>query len=151
VTFPHDIRRIETWEALPLRQKVLKPFLTEQECVNPGDELPTTYHWGLFHDGHLVSIATFLQESHPEFSAAFPYRLRGMATDSAFHGQGFGGTLLRHGVEFLCAKHCDLLWFNARINAFPFYEKLGFLYHGPLFEMKDIGPHKVMYKVLLPK
>lgn len=147
----YDIQIITTTDTLSLRQRVLKPFLTEQECINAGDDLPTTYHFGLFHDEELISVATFLQESHPDFSAGFPYRLRGMATDQKYQGQGFGQKLLRHGVEYLRSKRCDLIWFNARIKAFPFYEKLGFHHHGPLFELKDIGPHKVMYKHLNPR
>lgn len=147
----YDIKKITTKQTLPLRKKVLKPFLSEEECVNPGDDLPTTIHLGLFFAGKIVSIATFIQESHPEFSAGYPYRLRGMATDPNYRGQGCGQMLLRHGVEFLKEKRCDLLWFNARQKAFPFYEKLSFYYHGPLFDMKDIGPHKVMYKPLNPR
>lgn len=151
MTLQYDVRLIAPHEVLPLRKKVLKPFLSEEECVNPGDDAVTTYHLGLFHSNQLVSISTYMLESHPDFSAGFPYRLRGMATDETFRGQGFGQILLRHGIEFLKEKRCDLLWFNARIKAFPFYERLGFYYHGPLFEMKDIGPHKTMYKVLVPK
>ncbi len=151
MTSKYDIRIISTQETLPLRKKVLKPFLTEEECVNPGDDLTSTYHLGLFYENKLASISTFIQESHPDFPAQFSYRLRGMATDQAFQGKGLGGILLQHGQEFLQGKGCDFLWFNARIKAFSFYEKLGFSYYGPLFEMKDIGPHKVMYKVLIPK
>lgn len=151
MTDKYDIRIISTQETLPLRKKVLKPFLTEEECVNPGDDLTSTYHLGLFYENKLASISTFIQESHPDFPAKFSYRLRGMATDQAFQGKGLGGILLREGVEFLRSKGCDFLWFNARIKAFSFYEKLGFSYYGPLFDMKDIGAHKVMYKVLIPK
>ncbi|MGE5084713.1 MAG: GNAT family N-acetyltransferase [Bacillota bacterium] len=147
----YDIQKITTQQTLPLRKKVLKPFLSEEECVNPGDDLSTTFHFGLFVAGEIVSIATFIQESHSEFSAEYPYRLRGMATDQSHSGQGYGKALLSYGVEFLKGKGCDLLWFNARQSAFPFYEKLTFYYHGPLFEMKDIGPHKVMYKTLIPR
>lgn len=146
-----EIREITTQETLSLRQRVLKPFLREDQCVNPGDDLITTHHFGLFYDGKLVSVATFLLESHPDFPSGLPYRLRGMATDVSYQGQGLGQKLLRHDIEHLRQKRCDLIWFNARIKAFPFYEKLGFLYHGPLFEMKDIGPHKVMYKHLIPR
>lgn len=142
---------ITTSQTLPIRKKVLKPFLTPEECINPGDDLVTTYHFGLFHGNDLVSVATFLLESHPDFSAGFPYRLRGMATEEKYRGQGFGQKLLTHGVEFLREKRCDFVWFNARIKAFPFYEKLGFDYYGPLFELKGIGPHKVMYKHLIPR
>ncbi|HWU41909.1 MAG TPA: GNAT family N-acetyltransferase [Bdellovibrio sp.] len=151
MSLQYEVRPISFRETLPLRKRVLKPFLSEEECINPGDELKSTYHLGLFHEGNLISVATFIQESHPDFSAGFPYRLRGMATDATFRGQGFGQILLRHGIELLKSKRCDFLWFNARVKAFSFYQRLGFHYHGPLFELKDIGPHKVMYKVLLPK
>lgn len=145
------IRAITTRETLSLRKSVLKPFLSEEECVNPGDDLPTTFHFGLFLNDQLASIATFIQEAHPDFPAKWPYRLRGMATDSTFHNMGFGTALLRHCMEQLELKGCDFLWFNARIKAFSFYEKLGCQFYGPLFEIKDIGPHKVMYKHLIPR
>lgn len=144
-----EIRRISTTETLHLRQRVLKPFLLPEQCLNEGDDLPTTYHFGLFYDNRIVTNATFLFESHPQLSAGFPYRLRGMATDSAYQGKGFGQKVLTYGVEFLRLKRCDLIWFNARESAFRFYEKLGFLHHGPLFEINGIGPHKVMYKPLI--
>ena len=146
-----EIRLISTKESLPLRKKVLKPFLREEECVNPGDDLPTTYHFGLLKSGEIVSIATFILESHRAFFAGHPYRLRGMATDSSVQGQGLGSQLLVYGVEFLRAKRCDFIWFNAREKAFSFYKNLGFLTHGEMFEIKDIGPHKVMYKHIIPK
>lgn len=151
MSLQYEVRQITTADTLSLRQRVLKPFLRVEECVNPGDDLVTTFHYGLFHAAKLVSVETFLLESHPEFSAGCPYRLRGMATDSLYRGQGFGQKLLRYGVENLRQKGCDLIWFNARIKAFSFYEKLGFAPHGPLFEMKDIGLHKVMYKHLIPR
>lgn len=147
----YDIKMISSQQTLPLRRAVLKPFLSENECVNPADELASTYHLGLFVNEKLISIASFNQEPHSAFKAVLPYRLRGMATAHEYHGQGFGRILLNHGTSFLRAQGCDFLWFNARIKAFPFYEKLGFSYYGLLFDMKDIGPHKVMYKILDPK
>lgn len=147
----YEIRKILTQDTLVLRKNILKPFLSEQECVNPGDELSTTFHYGLFHSDQLISVATFILESHPDFPAKLSYRLRGMATDTPFQGQGFGGQLLSYGIAQLEKTGCNFLWFNARIKAFPFYEKLGFQHHGPLFELKAIGPHKVMYKSLIPR
>lgn len=147
----YEIRRVTTAQTLPIRQRVLKPHLSEAECVNPGDDLPTTFHFGLFIEGKLVSIATFLQESHPAFASGFPYRLRGMATDDSYRGKKWGQLLVRFGVEELRSRRCDLVWFNAREKAFPFYERLGFSFYGPLFDIKDIGPHKVMYKHLIPR
>lgn len=143
-----EIKQISTEETLDLRRRVLKPFLTESECINPGDELTSTFHYGLFLNHKLVTIATFVQEAHPEFRSALPYRLRGMATDREHHQKGYGKAVLMHGLRELKKINCDFIWFNARVVAFPFYEKLGFMFHGPLFDLKDIGPHKVMYKYL---
>jgi GNAT superfamily N-acetyltransferase len=90
-------------------------------------------------------------ELHQDFSSGFPYRLRGMATDPKYQNQGMGALLLQEGILHLKSIHCDLLWFNARLRAFAFYEKLGFHYHGKIFHMDKIGPHKVMYKHLIPR
>lgn len=142
----HTIRKITTEETLSLRQKVLKPFLSLPECIMPGDELETTTHWGFFLKDDLVSVATMMIEKHPDFSYAKSYRLRGMATDLNFAGQGLGSRLLKDVEQELIQQGMEFLWFNARIKAFPFYERLGFQFHGELFEIDRIGPHKVMYK-----
>lgn len=151
MTLETHIRLISADETLRLRQRVLRPYLRESDCFYPEDKLITTFHTGLFHSQRLVSIATYMLESSPHFAAGFPYRLRGMATDESYRSQGLGGRLLRYGIEILKEKRCDLLWCNARIMAFPFYQSMGFQFYGPLFDIKDIGPHKVMYKILIPR
>jgi hypothetical protein len=40
----------------------------------------------------------------------------------------------------------ELLWFNARETAVPFYEKLGCTKKGASFEIPEIGLHFLMYK-----
>lgn len=150
MTLKIEIMRISTQDTLGLRKSVLKPFLSEIECINPGDDLESTFHYGAYLSGNLISIATFLREDHPDFKTRHAYRLRGMATDTKYQGQGVGHKLLKFGMQQLSKKGCDFLWFNARVKAFSFYEKLGCQHHGPLFELKDIGPHKVMYKHLIP-
>lgn len=147
----HTIRLVSVDEILPLRQNVLKPFLTAEENLLPEDRLPSTYHWGLFIEDQLASVATFMSQSHPQLSGKNPYRLRGMATSRNLAGRGLGSVLLKFCENELQKKEVDLLWFNARIKAFPFYERLGFLYEGPLFDFDRIGPHKVMYKFLNPR
>ena len=147
----YEVKVITTKETLALRKRVLKPFLNEDECRNPGDDDPMTFHQGLFLGGKLVSISTFLNEPHPAFNAGFPYRLRGMATDHAYQGQGLGLILLQYGVEHIRSMRGDLVWFNAREKAFSFYLKMGFKTYGPLFDIPGIGPHKVMYKHIIPR
>lgn len=145
------LRAISAAENLQLRQKILRPMQTEAECVYPGDELPTTFHFGLLENEKIIGVSTFMFEAHPDFAAKHPYRLRGMAIDNAYQGQKLGQRLLGHGIDFLVAQNCDFIWFNARVVAFPFYEKFGFQYYGPQFDIKFAGPHKVMYKYMNPR
>ena len=143
-----DVRFVTASETWPLRQKVLRPHQTLQDCIFPQDEWPTTFHVAAENDGHIVGVATFHEEAFAKLKAERPYRLRGMATDFAFHGKGVGRRVLEKGIVELKARGCDLLWCNAREIAFPFYEKLGLLYEGPMFDIPSLGPHKVMYKYL---
>lgn len=147
-----EVRRVDYKLTLPLRQKVLKPFLQEEECINPGDDLPSTHHFACYAINSemekIVSIASFIQEPHPIApDAQSPYRLRGMATDIAAQGSGAGALVLNEGMKFLKSQTaCNFVWCNAREKAFGFYQKMGFTTHGEMFDIKDIGPHKVMYK-----
>ena len=138
-------------QTLPLRHAVLKPYLRREECALPEDYLSTTFHLGVTLGEQIVSIGTFILERHSDLSGGFPYRLRGMATDPKYQRQGMGSLILQEGIMHLKNLKCDLVWCNARKRAFPFYEQMGFQYFGPMFEMKDIGPHKVMYKHLIPR
>lgn len=145
---------ISAQETLPLRKKILKPFLSEAECRNPGDEDPTTFHFACKVENQIVAIATFLAEPHACLSKALhPYRLRGMASDNQWGlHQGFGSRVLLDGIEYLRVhQNCDAVWCNAREQAFGFYEKMGFQFYGEMFDIKDIGPHKVMYKIINPR
>ena len=141
-------RFISAAETLPLRQKVLRPRWTTEQCRFACDAQPETFHLGYFLNDELVSIATFRREPFPGLAAKNPYRLRGMASDEKVRGRGFAAQLVRRGVEILREREADLLWFNARTGALGFYEKLGFTVRGDQFEIEDIGPHKVMYKFL---
>lgn len=149
--FNYKIDLITTDQTLDLRQKILKPFLSKRECLNPEDLIPTTKHFGLFYNDKLISVATIFPEAHKDLFCGFPYRLRGMASDLNYQGQGFGGALLMSVIDYLKDKRCDMLWCNARFKAFPFYKSNGFQFSGEMFELPDIGPHKVMYKRILGK
>jgi hypothetical protein len=143
-----QVEIISAAEARPLRHQVLRPHQEFKTILYPQDQWPTTFHIGARLDGKIVCVATFHEEAFAELPAQLPYRLRGMATDTSFHGKGIGRMVLEKGIQELKSRHCDLLWCNAREVAFQFYEKLGLLYLGPMFDIPDIGPHKVMYKYL---
>ena len=42
----------------------------------------------------------------------------------------------------------DLIWCRARLVAIDFYQSIGFLKIGPIYEIEGIGPHYTMYKYL---
>ena len=138
----------DTWE---LRQKILRPTLTKDNCKYDFDHDPSCLHLAYKIQNKIVTVASFYIESHPLLSAGTPFRLRGMATDTNFQGQGYGEKVILKAYEILETKKCDLLWCNARLRAIPFYQKLGFQAIGDVFEIEGIGPHKVMYKRFNPR
>ena len=52
--------------------------------------------------------------------------------------------LVRACIDHVASHGGRRVWCNARVSAAPFYEALGFRSKGPDFEVKDIGPHRVM-------
>ena len=145
------VKQVSYQSVLPLRAKVLRAGKTAEECLLPKDKMNTTYHFAAFEQSRIIGVATVQQENHPYLKANAPYRLRGMAADVDFRKRGVGRAIMVQVESFLKNHNVDLLWFNARINAFPFYQSMGFEFDGELFELPDIGPHKVMYKYLVPR
>lgn len=138
-----EIREISTEQTYPLRQKILRPGMPVSACQYPADS--EAVHFGVFEQGSLRSIVT----AHPEDSSLFPekgqWRIRGMATDSIFQGQGLGGAGLDALLAWGKAKELPLFWCNAREGAIPFYQRHGFQVASDLFDIPGIGPHKVMW------
>jgi ribosomal protein S18 acetylase RimI-like enzyme len=143
-----QIRSVPYTDILVFRQQVLKPDFSLQECVNPGDLRVDTFHYAAFIDDKLVGCASFEYEKHPDLPGQQVYRLRGMAADPSFRRQGIGRSLVLAGEDKIRSLGGDLLWFNARVMAFAFYQSLGFQFFGEEFTIPRIGPHKLMYKVI---
>lgn len=146
---------IEAERTLRLRQMVLRPNASLEECKFPMDLQASCFHTGAFEkvsDVDPICIASFHSDHFPEhlqsLSYRNAYRLRGMATHPSFLRQGLASQLLQYGIGHLKERGCDLLWFNARVVAFPFYVSQGFQFSGDEFDMPGTGPHKVMYKFL---
>lgn len=149
-----SIEQIMAAQTIDLRTRILRPGQPIEICHYAEDNLSSTFHLGAFvtlENGERVIAAngTFMKDAHKFFpEAKNPYRLRGMATDLPYRGMGLGSMILQQGEMLLKTMNCDLLWFNAREIAFPFYEKNGFTIIGEMFDIPGAGPHKVMYKWL---
>ena len=139
------IKFITAAHVLAIRNTVLREGkLTLEECRFPTDELEGAFHLGYFKGDELVCIATFHPEVYGEFTGK-GYQLRGMATTEAYRGQGWGNQLLNFAIVYLRGKKANYVWCNARKKALQFYLNMGFEVISAEFEVKNIGPHFVMY------
>ena len=143
------IREIPAAAVYSVRQQVLRPGRPLTECIFEGDSSEKTFHLGLFMDGNLIGVASFMQNSNPLFNEKGQYQLRGMAVLPEYKGQGFGASLLIEGEEKLKKLvEKPFLWFNARDAAIGFYEKFGYKTKGEKFDIPGVCLHIVMFKQL---
>ncbi len=122
------------------------PHLSKlEECGIEVDDKEGTFHVGAFKDDNLVAIGTFLIERNEKFKQKKQYRLRAMASTPEVRGENFGKRVIDFAINYLKSKEVELLWCDARKVALGFYEKMGFNVVGDFYEVRNIGPHKLMY------
>ena len=80
-----------------------------------------------------------------KFNTKSQYRLRAMATSPTVKGKQVGRQIIETSIEKLKSMGVELLWCDARLEATGFYEKLGLKMKGEIYNVPDIGPHKLMY------
>lgn len=139
-----EVKRISAKDTYRIRQLMLRPGGTQKDCEFKSDFDDITFHLGAFVDNKLVSVASFYFEKHPHIDGPYHFRLRGMATIPEYQRQGLSLSLLKTAFPFIKQNLCSILWCNARVSAIGFYEKVGFIKHGEIFEIADIGPHQLM-------
>jgi GNAT superfamily N-acetyltransferase len=150
------VKSISAATARTIRSDVLRPGMSPDALVYPGDDHPQGLHAGSFAGDDLVGIATVYPEAPPEalrgeipldaYAPGASYRLRGMATLPEVRGAGHGRALLEQCFEHLRNQGARYLWCNARLMAVPFYQRLRLISVGPEFEIEGIGPHYVMWR-----
>jgi predicted GNAT family N-acyltransferase len=139
------VRFIKTEDLLPIRNEVLREGkLTPEECRFPTDEINGAFHLGYFFHDELGSVTTLFPQNYESCPGA-GYQLRGMATLEQFRSKGYGRQLVDYAVEYLRNKGANYIWCNARKKAQKFYSDAGFVVISDEFEVKNIGPHYVMY------
>ena len=140
------VRQISARDTYTIRQKMLRPGRDLNECIFTDDEDIQTIHLGAFIDGKLVSVASFYFNNNAQFGQNVQYQLRGMATLPDYQHLGFSKELLKFGFPMIKRNSCELVWCNARSSAEGFYQKTGFEAVGDIFEIPDVGPHRLMIK-----
>lgn len=133
-----------------LRQLVLRPHQAIEELVYDGDSDADTRHFCAFDEKgrHVGVVSIYLQSIRGEQA----WQIRAMALIPEARGLGFGRRLIE-AAELYATTHdkrrgvtTTHLWGNAREQSEAFYERLGYTLEGDLFEVADIGPHRLIRK-----
>ena len=135
-------------EIQQLRNEVLWPHKTFENCILESDRLPTTFHFGVKVEGLTVATVTLQQESSSKLPQEKQYRLRAMAVREGYRGQGFGDAIVEEGLKYLKELGIEVVWCDARIAALNFYRRLQFEELEEEYEIPIIGLHRFMWKVL---
>lgn len=141
-----QIKQISAFETVDVRQPVLRKGMPVATCHFVGDELDTTTHFGFFENEILIGVVSLFETKNGTFIDSKQFQIRGMAVLENHQEKGIGKALIHHCETFVTQKKSQLIWFNARENALPFYTKMGFEVIGNPFEIDTIGIHYLMNK-----
>jgi ribosomal protein S18 acetylase RimI-like enzyme len=140
--------QLQPEEIQQLRNEVLWPHKTFEQCVLGTDHLPSTFHFGVQLDGLTVATVTLQQENSSKLPQEKQYRLRAMAVREGYRGQGFGDAIVDAGLNHLRELGVEVVWCDARVAALNFYRRLQFEELEEEYEIPIIGLHRFMWKVL---
>ncbi len=147
-------------EIQQLRNEVLWPHKTFENCILETDRLSTTFHFGIQEDGLTVATVTFQKENTDKLKQDSTkgvsqgalqekeYRLRAMAVREGYRGQGFGEAIVESGLNHLRELGVEVVWCDARVAALNFYRRLQFEELEEEYDIPIIGLHRFMWKVL---
>jgi predicted GNAT family N-acyltransferase len=141
-----NVKQVDAKDTYQIRSLVLRPGLPIDSCYFDGDKDELTFHLGAYVDDKLASVASFYFHRNDTFPEEYQFQLRGMATLPSHRGQGLSSALLKTAFPLIEKNHVKLLWCNARENATGFYENVGFIKTGNIFEIDGVGPHILMQK-----
>jgi len=140
------IKELPAADIRKLRHEVLWPHKSSfEDCMIEPDHISTTFHMGALENNEVVGTSTFLIDVNEKFDTKCQYRLRAMATSPSVRGKQVGRQIIEASIQKLKNMKIDLLWCDARLEATGFYEKLGFTMMGEIYNVPNIGPHKLMY------
>jgi len=112
-----EVRKINPSDTWSIRQSVMWPDKPLAYVQLEEDE--RGLHFGVFENAELRSVVSlFLEEENAQF--------RKFATQVTHQGKGHGSALLNFLIQACEKQHIKNLWCNARVSAYPFYQKFGF-------------------------
>lgn len=142
------LKKINLKFVYPIRNLVLRKGKPIESCYFIDDEKETTIHFGVEFQNKTIGVVSLFEQKNNLFIENRHYQIRGMAVLDEFQQKGFGKLLINEVETYCLESNADLIWFNAREKAVPFYKKLNYKVFGKPFEIKDIGLHYIMFKKL---
>ncbi|KAA3601506.1 MAG: GNAT family N-acetyltransferase [Calditrichaeota bacterium] len=139
-----EIRKINPEETFVLRQKILRPNQTLNDCQYSGDLEKSSSHFGAFANNKQIGIASIYNQNEKGEIEEGIWRIRGMAVLEEFRGSEIGAKLLQSCIKYAKSQNAKNVWCNGRSTVVGFYSKFGFSPKGEEFEIEGIGPHFVM-------
>ena len=139
-------------ETYDLRRRVLRVGTPSTAVQWQGDSLDTTTHLGVSGTDTIVAISTWLKSQSPDLDRPHAgVQLRGMATDPAARGHGYGSMLLLAGIDRARRSGAHHVWANARTATLDFYIAHGFKVTSSELENAETAiPHRRILMHLLP-
>ena len=142
-----EIKEIPAEATYGIRKSILRKGMTLSHKM-AGDHSNDSLHLGLYVDGKLQCVGSFMNSRSDLFEEKYQFQLRGMASEADAQGKGFGKLLLNKAEQILKNRKVKMIWCNARVTAIHFYTKLGYQIEGGEFEVPQVGTHMVLYKSL---
>lgn len=143
------VKKIPFQETFLVRHPVLRKGKPIATCFFQGDDAFTTVHYGVYVDKKIQGVVSIYKNKNCTFTPENQYQIRGMAVLETAQKKGLGKLLILKCEEYIKSKKGELIWFNAREKAVPFYENLLYEKQGDPFDINDIGQHYLMKKLLL--
>ncbi|MFY7810379.1 MAG: GNAT family N-acetyltransferase [Flavobacterium sp.] len=137
---------LKAQDTYKVRQQELRIGKPIETCVFIGDDLPTTYHFGYKIETEIIGVVSAFKQDNKLFDYENQYQIRGMAVLNQYQGTGIGKKLFIEMEQFLITLGINLIWFNARKIALPFYQNISCELIGDSFEIEDVGTHYLMFK-----
>lgn len=126
--------------ALALREVVLRAPLGIGFSEADRENDRWARHFGAFAEGRLVGCVLGIPEPDG-------VRIRQLVVAEGLRRQGIGAGLMAALEEFFATEGVSLFWSNARLEAIPFYRRLGYVPLGEPFAELGI-PHQRMERHL---
>ena len=140
-----EVVAVETYS---VRHAVLRQGKPLETCAFDGDNLSSTKHFCCFDSVAAIGVISVFDNKTSIFPSYKQFQLRGMAVLESHQKQGIGNNLILFAEKYIKSQNGEIIWFNAREVAVPFYEKMGYQIRGNPFKIQDIGQHFVMFKSL---